>query len=307
MPRNNLLLAIIVLVAMLGVWYVSTDRPSPESVTPTAPEPTLPLEPAPTATPTPRQKAVRYAELQQEVETLKAKLSEETQKLATQKSQLDRLYQSQRWLEGSGALSSQIRRRDLDIQDLMDELGQQRQAEDDVNRAAAVTLQNQESQANLAREQIDAAIRSVELEKQKTGNELTYWRDYVSGVEVKKQQATVAQLQEQLQEQEDQLRALRARRVEISEDVLQNSAVYRSLAEQARDDLRTSAFDVQMQVYSLRDEMDRLQETQSQVQNQLRVLNAQIATAEKEFNQHSRQIQDLKMRIQTKENEIRSE
>ena len=287
MPRTNLWLGLIVIASMLGVWYFGSGRGQSRSeaaIPPVASEandlPAVPLS-------TPRKDA-RRGQLQSALETLQNELSQKAQAFDEKKRALDRLQRQKAALLGGASYSSQIETRDLAIQSLVDDLGNYRQAEEDINQSAALALKNQDSQAALARAEVDFRIQNLEQEVRNTENDLNYWQKYPVGQEVLNQAREIERLQNQLDRQKMDLNNLRSQRVGISADVLSGSRSIQSLAEQARAELRSSIGMTQERIYTLRDEMNRLQ----------------ISAMEKDLEVQRRELQRLEESVQQKQNEI---
>lgn len=308
MPRMNVWIILIVIASMLGVWYfgevheaslkqtqAAVNVPAPEEDTPTLPR-----------TP-PSQNQLRRTQLQNEVSNLQAELTKRAQELDEQKQALARLQQQQNALMGTSSFSSQIQTRDLAIQNLMEDIGNYRQAEDDINQSADMAMQNQDSQAALARAEVDANVQSLEQEIRNTQNELQYWRTSPTGAEVVRQPAQIEHLQAQLEQQRQQLNNLRSQRVGISAQILNNSQNILSLAEQAKAELRSSATNTQDQIYSLRSDIDRMNRTQSLSRGQLQTVNTQMSKLQKDLELSNEEMRKLQESIQLKQNEIQAQ
>lgn len=290
---------------MLGFWYFGSDR-TPASVVASQNGP-LEAVATPQLAPTPTRQELHRVQLKHEADALQAKLSEETTKLEARKKSLEQLYQKQQSLVGAGTYSSQIRSRELVIQDLIAELEEDRQAEENINNSAAVALRDQDSQAQVARDQVETGIQTLEQDIRDTQNELNYWQYYPVGLEALNQKSQIELLQDKLNQQKDQLNALRLQRINISASVLNNSQSVESLAEMAREELRSSAEDVQTRVSTLRSEMDRLQGAQNQVQGDLQKLQFEASKGEKDLEEQAQQVQSLQSLLKAKESEMREE
>lgn len=310
MPRSTIALVLIVLASMLGVWYFgSRDQRAPAGEL--AQAATTPAEVVPSAAPelhpTPSREAVRKVALQNEIENLQAELNKKSQALDSQKRSLEQLQQQQRSYGGVPEMSSQIQSRDLAIQSLVEDMGHYRQAEDDINNSASAALQNQDSQARLARDEVDTNIANLQRDIRDTENDLNYWRNNPAGQDVINQPANVERLQNQLAEQRNRLTELRSQRVDISASVLSNSQTIRSMADQAKAELRDSAHGTQDQIFSLRSEIDRLQGAQSQYHSQLQGINQQISRTEKDIEDQSAEVRRLQESLQSKQSELQAQ
>lgn len=307
MPRTNLWLVLIVIASMLGVWYFGSDRGQSRSEA-AIPPVTIEGNDLPEVPPAPSPRNdVRRTQLQSELETLQKELSQKAQTLDEKKKALDRLQRQKASVAGGASYRSQIETRDLAIQSLVDDLGNYRQAEGDLNQSATLALKNQDSQAALARAEVDARIQDLEQGIRNTENDLNYWQKYPVGQEVLNQAREVERLQNELSQQKLQLNALRSQRVGISAEVLNGSRTIQSLAEQARSELRNSMAVTQERIYTLRDEMDRLQQAQAGAQGTLQGLNLQISRMEKDLEDQSRELQRLQESVREKQSEIQAQ
>jgi len=309
MPRSNIWIILIVIASMLGVWYFGhvyqVSRPEQAAAVADVPE-------IPTAE-TPRTPAdTRKVQAQQELLLLQAELTQKTRESDGLKQALTQLQQQQAALAGSSALnsqqslqrSSQIQAHELALQNILDDLGSFRQAESEINQSAAVALRNQDSQAALARAEIDANIQNLEQEIYNTQNELQYWRSAPIGAEVIQQPAQIRRLEDLLNQQKEQLYNLRAQRVGVSATVLNNTQMIQSLAEQAKDDLRRSALERREEIYSLRSTIERLSRAQLQDRGQLQNLRLQISGAQKNLETNNQELRRLQDAIKEKQSAI---
>ncbi|MGZ3748248.1 MAG: hypothetical protein ACXWRE_12815 [Pseudobdellovibrionaceae bacterium] len=230
-------------------------------------------------------------------------LAAESQKLSQQKNRLEELKQSRQRALGMTSYTSQINDRDLEIQNLKESLGSYRQAEEDLNQSARRILDYQDNEARYARDQIDKNIQDLEQQIRDTQNELNFWQNYPAGLDFTNQKSEIERLQNQLAQQNNDLNALKVQRVDISAQVLNNSQVVMNQAERAKVELRASAMDIQEQIFSLRGEIESLQRIQNQSQNQVRALDAQLMSAEKEYEEQSRRVHSLEEALQTKKAE----
>jgi chromosome segregation ATPase len=310
MPRANIWLILIVLISMLGVWYFGSSHPSAEdpslqaSTLPSAEEEVTPAVPVKA---TPSRKQIRRTQLQSEIENLQAELARKSQELEIQKQTLIQLQHQQAGFSINAGYKSQMDTRDLAIQNLVEDLGNYRQAEDDINRSAALAMRNQDSEAALARTEVDANVQALEQDIRNTQNDLNYWKNYPVGQDVVYQPAQIERLETLLNEQKNRLNELRTNRVSISARVLSNTQVVQSLAEQAKAELRGDAAATQDQIYNLRSEIDSLQRSQAVNQNQLRGINQQISRTEQELETNAAEIRRLQDSIQSKQSEIQSQ
>jgi chromosome segregation ATPase len=308
MPKNTLLLILAILISMVGFWYFKSSSSNSE-LTPELAELSTPrvLVPASKLKSVPDRKERQRVQAEQEVANLESQITQESQKLEAQKQILEQLRQRTQSVAGRGSYRSQINSRDLEIQNLIESLGSYRQAEEDLNRSATRALRDQDSGARVARDQLEANIQFLEQEILNTQNELHYWQNYLAGPEMTNQRSEIEKLQNQLTQQKNELNRLRSQQVDISVQVLSNSQAVEILAERAKAELRSSAAETQAQIFSLRSEVDRLQEVQSQRQSQLWTLSSQLTKLEKDYEEQSRKLRFLQEALRAKQSDLHSE
>lgn len=299
---------------MLGVWYfgsvhqvVRSQASALAAVVPPVEERAPATAVVPPAKPTPARNEIRRTQLQKELENLQAELVRKSQALEAQKQTLDQLQRQQSQMPGASIYRSEMDSRDIAIQNLLDDLDRYHRAEDEINQSAALALKDQDSQTALARTQVDTNVQALEQDIRNTQNNLNYWKTNPASQEVQNQPAEVERLQTLLAEQKARLEELRAQRVSVSVTALNNSQSIRSLAEQAKAELRDGAANTQDQIYSLRSEIDRLQQGQAIEQSRLQGVSGQISKAEREVESQSVEVRRLQDAIQAKQNEIQAQ
>lgn len=247
-------------------------------------------------------------EQQKELLELQQRLAAEKVKLESQNRSLQNLKARQSNVEEGArrAYTSQIDRRDSEIQNLLDTISLYRDAEERINREATEALSNQDNIARVQRERLDASIQQQEQTLQNLENELNYVANF-PGLDVFQARARAEQLRSEVETARDQLNNLRAQRVDISASVFGNSGQIQSLAEQARQELRDTVQDTQERIFSLRSEIGQLQGAQLQSLQNAEVLDSQISRAEKVVQDQTQQVQLLEQEVQRKEREIRRE
>lgn len=314
MPRTNIWIVVIVIASMLGVWYfgsvhqvVRSQASALAAVVPPVEERAPATAVVPPAKPTPARNEIRRTQLQKELENLQAELVRKSQALEAQKQTLDQLQRQQSQMPGASIYRSEMDSRDIAIQNLLDDLDRYHRAEDEINQSAALALKDQDSQTALARTQVDTNVQALEQDIRNTQNNLNYWKTNPASQEVQNQPAEVERLQTLLAEQKARLEELRAQRVSVSVTALNNSQSIRSLAEQAKAELRDGAANTQDQIYSLRSEIDRLQQGQAIEQSRLQGVSGQISKAEREVESQSVEVRRLQDAIQAKQNEIQAQ
>lgn len=304
MPRNRILTVMIILAAMTLIWAFSSESSKRLDPGNTTANPTVNREPAALVVRSEPEDITRTQQ-QEHLQNLQRQLSLEQQKLQAQGQTLVQMRQSQQSLEGSVSYSPQIYSRDLEIENVMDEMAEYRRAEEELNRVAEVTLNNQDNAARLAREQVDTQIQDLEQDIRRNQNELSYWQLNPLSDQVLQQPPQVVLLQSRLAEQQQQLQDLRLERLNISATVMGNTENVHNLIEMARNELRMSTAQAQGQIFALRSEMAQMQNTQFRAQSRLRDLRTQISQAEKIFETQNQQVKALEAEIQRQQSELR--
>jgi chromosome segregation ATPase len=304
MPRNTVLLILAVFLAMLLLWNFNSPSTADQAseINTEIKEPALPAVPK-KLTPSIRQEADRQQK-QQELAELQQRLTEERAKLQQQTQSVADLKQRQESLRGTAGYSTLVQSRDTEIQNLLDVLSNYRDSEDDVNRAAYEALQNQDSVARATREQLDLQIQQLEQNIRNTQSDLAYQQNFMGGVDVTQLQMQTDQLNGQLADQLTQLNILKEQRLSLSNTIVNNTSNIRSLAEQARNELRMSAANTQEQIFSLRSEIYRLQGAQYQSQAAQSTLKYQISRAQKDLEAQNTEVQSLQQQILNKQSEL---
>ena len=187
--------------------------------------------------------------------------------------------------------SQPITDNDNQIQTLTDLLDQHRLAENDVNEAATLRLQEQSSAEKSARDQIDQNIISLEQELRQTQNLIAYWQMQFSELDTKEDQ--LASLYPVLQNQESQLAQLRQQRVDISTQVLLGTQAISSATEGARAQLAANEKAIQNEITNLKESTARLLRDQDQARASSEYLAQQVRQAEFNYNQQRQKVKKL--------------
>jgi len=304
MPRNTILLILAVLVAMLLLWNFTspTTADTTSEASTEIREPSLPAVPKKLA-PSIQEEALR-SQKQEELAELQQRLNEERIKQEQQAQTVAELKRRQESLSNTVGYSTLVRGRDTEIQNLLDVLSDYRDSEDDINRAAAESLQNQDSVARATRDQLDLQIQQLEQNIRNIQSDLAYLQNFAGGIDVTQIQAQNDLLNGQLADQLTQLNILKEQRLNLSTIVISNTTNIQSLAEQARNELRMSAADTQDQIFSLRSEIYRLQGAQYQSQAAQSTLKYQISKAEKDLESQNAEVRSLQQQILNKQSEL---
>ncbi|MBV2169739.1 MAG: hypothetical protein KUL82_13625 [Bdellovibrio sp.] len=303
MTRKNLFFLVIAFIVGVSVWIFYVNRglkQTQEVLLEQAERPTRKVAAAPTTVMVPENSALR-ARLISEAQSLEQKIAEERLRLALQKQNLDNL-KARRQQQVATTYSSQIQSVNSQILDFADELHAYDLLETEINQKAADALRNQNSQAQVVRDQIDENIRVQESLMRKTQDEITYWQ--LNNLYVNEQQARLEGLQNLLEAQRQELDLMRQQRLAISSQVLLNSQSLQMDKDQALSDIAANREDIRSEVLALRDQLEQLQEAQNQVRSSQFSLNTQINQAQKSFEQQQEVIRSLENSLQQKTDEL---
>lgn len=228
------------------------------------------------------------------LESQQLQLEQEKQNLEYQKQNLDALKSrhAQQTQQVGSSYPTQIYTNNIQIQNFTDILQNLKSAENDVNQAAAAVLREQNSAAQLARDQIEPAITKLEQNILQTQEQIYVWTNNVFPL-MTQQQSLLQGLQNQLAFQQQQLDLLNAQRLNISAEVLQQTRFINSATQQQKSEIVDSQIAVQDEIFSLRTEVNRLQTAYSQTRMSLVPLSQQIAQAQKVYDDQEKKVRAL--------------
>lgn len=221
-------------------------------------------------------------------------LEQEKQNLEQQKSNLEALKNQQfQQSQQIGVLyPSQITGYNIQIQNLTDVLQNLKTAERDITQTASAILQEQNSAAQLARDQIDPGIASLEQNILQTQEQIYVWTNNIFPL-TPGQQLLLENLQTSLASQKQQLAVLRAQKLNISAEVLRQTRLINSASQQQKSELIESQTAIQDEIFSLRAEIERLHSAYAQVRMSYLPLNQQISQAQKNYDEQVKKVKAL--------------
>lgn len=180
----------------------------------------------------------------------------------------------------------------LQIQNLLDDLQNQRLAANDVKDNADAALREQISAAQLSRDEIDLNIQNTEQSLQRTRDALALGMNSVLAGTTD-EQTRYQGLQTDLAVMTEQLRQLKEQRVNISATVYQQTRNINSLSQSQRENLTSNQNDIQQQISSLREENNRLQNQSTETRMSLMPLSQQISRAEQAYQDSLNKVKAL--------------
>lgn len=226
--------------------------------------------------------------------TTQQQFEEENQKLAQQKSALD-ILKNQLTLQTQQMnlfYPAQITANTVQIQNLSDILDNLRLAEKDIADVTAALFREQNHAVQLARDQVDPAIASLQQNIQQTQGQIYVWTNNIFPLTTE-QSSLLRGLQELLTVQKQQLESLVKQKSEISAQALNQTQLVNSLSQQQKTELIENQSALQDQIFYLRDEIERLQTAQAQHRMGLATLNQQINQAQKNYADQVEKVKSL--------------
>lgn len=205
-------------------------------------------------------------------------------------------HQNNQWQLGTVNYPAQISATKNQIQELSEILQDYRWIENSINRAAGNALRQQNSEAQIAREQIDQVIRTLEQEIRRNHEILLSWQS-VLGLPTE-QEAQLNEVRNQMQLQIDQLNVLRANRIALSERIINRSRAVRRQADQEQALLQEDGDILRDQIQTLREEALRLDQARQQIRMSSNSLTEQIRQAEQDLTQQHNRVRALESTLE---------
>jgi chromosome segregation ATPase len=308
MPRKNLLVIVGVVVILAALWFVKSAYDN--AVSPTDPmaanhrvdqpmaEPALERLPPKTATSAGSAEAstATSRSMPTNLESLQAQLAQEQSQLEAQKEVLANLQNQQAQVPSSTQYSSQMTQHQDQIQQLSDELRDTQNQEDRVLEVAQTSLQAQQMKTEQSRTQLDESIRAQQAAMVQTQNLIATWPNpNAGGTDV---QARLTELQTTLANQQKNLADLQNQRNDLNTAVFQQADAVSAWSGQSHAELSGAQDAIQTQIYSLRDEIRRMQSAQGQSRMSVRSLSSQVSQVQKDINAQNLRVQSLQNEIQ---------
>lgn len=241
-------------------------------------------------------------QLLSEYQSLQNQLLQNQELLVKEQGLLKEL-QVQQQLQKGESESSLITSANAQIQDSLAELQNYESLEKDINQRADALLRDQNSQAQLLKEQLDERLRVQETLIRQTQEDLTFWQ--YNGSYVNEREARLNELRALLEDQSRELANLRAQRLQISSDVLTQTRAFEMDKSEALAEISDSREQLREEIQNLRDEVLRLQERQSQRRMSQLSLGAQIYQKQKDLERARQQQEELSRRLLQKDEEIK--
>jgi predicted nucleic acid-binding Zn-ribbon protein len=315
MGRSSLL--IVLLLLAVGLYYAFQDlrRSHEEASSPEAErsidqstQTALPVSTPATAASVSTPNLVRDFAIkskQDEIQNLQIQISQEEQNLQQRAQILNTLkaQKSEQDQQSNLGYASQVRIRNLEIQNLADDLQTQRLAENDISQATATALRDQSSAAQVAYQQIDQNIQATETAIQQTQEQIHYWQQ--SLVNITEQQSQLEQLQITLANLRQQLNDLKLQRLNIASQVLARNRSIEAQSQAQKTNLIENESAIQARISDLRNELRQLQDSRDRRQLSSVSLDEQIRQSQSAVDQQMQKIKNLESSLQTRQEELR--
>jgi predicted RNase H-like nuclease (RuvC/YqgF family) len=245
---------------------ISMPRPkAPVVATITEAQTSIPRAAVETAAPQPQTQ-----ELQQQLQRQAQKIS---QLKAQQQQQLQQMNVNNPWW---------LTQRQQDIENLIDQLADQRETMSQIARSLASAQNDQSLQLKAQQDQLDLAIQQTAEGIQQLQVQM-YSGLPLGIVTLTEQQDYYARLQNTLTAYNDQLDALRVQRIQLSAAAANQSAGQQASVQQQQQDLLDSQQDLQNQITAARNDVRSIQNSNQELRMSLVPLGQQIEQAEKDY------------------------
>ncbi len=190
------------------------------------------------------------------------------------------------------AYPNQINTYSSQIINLTDYIQQQRLIENELDQAANLALQDQNNFERMNREQLDLNIQQIEQNLQQIRETLSQPapREVITLTE---QQDRITNLQNLYAEQNQQVLNLKGQRTNLTVQTLNQGALISSALQTQRSELAENQSALQDEIFSLRNEIVRLQNFSNQTRSNIDPLNQQISQAESDYQNQLQQMQTL--------------
>lgn len=308
--KNYLFIASVSLLLVVGYWFFSaftivekskditssSAQQAPRAIR-TAPPTNANSTTAPltTKTVTSRQ-PTSYEKAQADIPTQTAnqQLELERQKLELQQQTIQAL-KNRRDLQlqqMTTEFPTRLSSNSLEIQNLLQNLQNQRLAANDISEAAAAALNEQNSAERAARDRLDFEIQNLEQSLRQTSATLSLGSDPAianMGEEVQRMQT----LQNTFAQQTQELALLKDQRLNLSAYAFQQTRNINALSQAQKNDLIESQNSIQQQISSLRNENGILQQQYSETRMSLMPLSQQISQAEQAYQESLQKVKSI--------------
>lgn len=304
MKRNVFFIVFLLACFSLAIWFHQTSVRTVERTltVPSSPVERIATEPISTNE---GDRTIAAQDQAQQEET-RQQLTQEKQELERLRQDLDNLKSQQAQQVEKRILSypTRISQDNQRIENMMSLLREHRLAEDDVNKTAQDYLREQSSAAQLAYEQIEQAIRSLEDSRTRTQEQIDYWNSFPPLVQPD-QKAEYERLQNLKATLEQELQDLRAQKVQLSMAVLERTRAIHQMARQTKEDLIANENLIQDEIFSARNEITQIQQEQNRIRLNSGSLTEQMRKAQNDYQEQERKVKELEASLSDHNTETR--
>lgn len=310
MTKNSLFILVVILVVGFGIWFtrfgqelkrtqeiVSQKNDDTQRLlrrrTAAVPEVSV------AATP---DNSLKKSQLQQEVQALSNQVFEENRKLETQRQYLEDLRNRTNPASTEMNYRNQISTPNREIQFLTDTLRSDQYSETDVQREVERIQAEQNSAVRFYQEQMDQNIKDQEALVRRTQEDLQYWDMNLNNLTLREQNVQV--LQQLLAEQTQQLQNMKVQRLEIAARALENTQNVQAQARQLANDNSQARADIQDEISSLREEIQRLESNYRQTRFTQMSAQSQVQQAERNLQGQQEVIRSIQELLREKQEQL---
>ncbi|WP_413587590.1 hypothetical protein [Bdellovibrio sp. HCB274] len=309
MTKNSLFLLVVLFVVGFGIWFTKFGQElkrTQDLVTESNDDTQRLLKRRTAAVPevtasTPAN-SLQKDQLQQEVQGLSNQLLQENQKLDTQKQYLDQLRERNNPDRLEFNYNNQVSQAHEEIQYLTDTLNNEQFSESRLQQEVQRLQSEQDVSLRFYNEQMDQNILQQEAVVRKAQQDLQEWELNYNDLTLREQR--VQELRAQLVEQTQLLQDMKLQKLQLAAQSLERT---QQIQEQARDvaSQNTAArSEIQEEIASLRDEIQRLEYSYRQTRFTQMSAQAQIQQAERNLQGQEDVIRSIRELLQEKQTQL---
>ncbi|QDK45483.1 hypothetical protein DOM22_10145 [Bdellovibrio sp. ZAP7] len=307
MTRNSLIILVVVLVIGFGVWFTKfgQELKRTQEIVNEKNDDTQRLLRRRTAAVTEQptvDNSLRKTQLQKEIQDLSTQLYQENQKLDTQRKYLDDLRNKTNPDRVEVNYRNQISTANQEIQTLSDTLRGDQFNEAEIQREVQRISTETNTAARFYTEQMDKNIKDQEAIIRRTQEDLEYWMGNLNYMTLRDQNVSI--LQQQLAAQNQQLQDMKVQRLQISAQALEQTQNVQAQARQIASENAAARADVQDQIDSLREQIQRLEYAYRQTRYGQMSAQSQVNQAERNLQGQQEVIRSVQELLREKQGEF---
>ncbi|WP_413293995.1 hypothetical protein ACLSU7_02570 [Bdellovibrio sp. HCB185ZH] len=307
MTRNSLIILVVVLVIGFGVWFTKfgQELKRTQEIVNEKNDDTQRLLRRRTAAVTEKpavDNSLRKTQLQKEIQDLSTQLYQENQKLDTQRKYLDDIRNKTNPDRAEFNYRNQISTANQEIQSLTDTLRGDQFNEAEIQREVQRISTETNTAARFYTEQMDKNIKDQEAIIRRTQEDLEYWMGNLNYLTLRDQNVSI--LQQQLAAQTQQLQDMKVQRLQISAQALERTQTAQAQARQIASENAAARADIQEQIDSLRDQIQRLEYAYRQTRYGQMSAQSQVNQAERNLQGQQEVIRSVQELLREKQGEF---